>query len=1097
MDDSYNDPLKRNVQGIEEDNKNEENNNNGTQEQTEEAKNIDNEKDVKLENNENNNGEKDSILEKKEEEKEIENTDKAEDKEKEKANEQSDNNLKNEEEKERSDKEEKKEEEKENSNNNIKNEEEKERSDNNIKNEEGKERSDNNIKNEEEKESSDNNIKNEEEKENSDNEEKKEGESNKENEGEEKLDNDIDKDEEDKKEDIEEDKEDEDKKEEERDEEKPIERSKYSLEGAKTPLSIYTRRVMDISKINDYLTEDSTKGQCGGHNLGNTCFMNSSIACLSNCTELTYYFLKGDYKKDINTENDLGMHGELAESWGKLLHEYWVENTRVGDPRDFKYTIGKKAVRFKGYNQEDSNEFMSVFLDYLNEDLNRTTKKQYVELKEKQDNETDIECAKRFWDCNLKRNDSIITDLFCGQFKSTITCPKCNKINITFDPFDTINLPMMHKKRYIRDILDEYKLFYVPKYCLRDMVCLRIKNINDTEYLEKVIDRIKKEKDFTYHDKIDKLLMVDVLHKKKYEYIEKMGAKISGYNCSGENVFAFDIMDKSENVQIPVYFLKDSDTDSKSEYPRIIFGKENITLEELRKKIYFNLRKYILSPLLKENEEKDDLTKEIEKYCDDEKLELDDEKLFELIDKEYQEVFNSKEEIDKEDEEMEKGEKEEEKKEEKGEEREEEEKEGEKEEEREEEEEKEGEKEGEKEEEREEEKKEEKEEEKEEEEEKKEEKDEEEEKKKEDKEMEDKEKGKEEGEEKEEKEKEEDDKENKEGVKEENKEDIKEEEKEETKEEKKEEDREERGKSEENKETYGKEVGKKGKEIEIEMDDLKQKESETKKEEILDEKEKCIQAFKKDIPFKIYLKKSYYYRDKTIRIVDGKYFRKLSPELKEVVKISKFTDPLKDSSEEFEDYDLYVEFNQNSRYINKDKFDLDFCKIMSFEYEIKKEEKKENEEEDDGKLTLEKCLKKFSKEEQLEEGNEWYCSKCKEHVLAKKKMELFYLPKILIICFKRFVKESIRWEKNCDNVEFPIENMDLKDIVIGPDKEHSKYDLFAVSQHYGTTGFGHYTAICKNDGKWYSYDDSSCSLTSSSSCQSSAAYVLFYRRQTD
>ena len=31
----------------------------------------------------------------------------------------------------------------------------------------------------------------------------------------------------------------------------------------------------------------------------------------------------------------------------------------------------------------------------------------------------------------------------------------------------------------------------------------------------------------------------------------------------------------------------------------------------------------------------------------------------------------------------------------------------------------------------------------------------------------------------------------------------------------------------------------------------------------------------------------------------------------------------------------------------------------------------------------------------------------------------------------------------------------------GPDKDFSKYDLFAVSQHYGSTGGGHYTAICK------------------------------------
>ena len=170
---------------------------------------------------------------------------------------------------------------------------------------------------------------------------------------------------------------------------------------------------------------------------------------------------------------------------------------------------------------------------------------------------------------------------------------------------------------------------------------------------------------------------------------------------------------------------------------------------------------------------------------------------------------------------------------------------------------------------------------------------------------------------------------------------------------------------------------------------------------------------------------------------------------------------------------------------------------MDYEIKKKEEKKKDEEEEDDGRLTLEKCLKKFTKEEQLEEGDEWYCSKCKNHVLAKKKIELYYLPKILIICFKRFTKESYRWEKNGDNVEFPIDNFDMKNFMIGPDRDHSVYDLFAVSQHYGSTGFGHYTAVCKNDGKWFSYDDSSCHETDPSSCLSSAAYVLFYRRQTD
>ena len=218
------------------------------------------------------------------------------------------------------------------------------------------------------------------------------------------------------------------------------ERSILSLEGAKYPLSLYTRRVMDISKIDEYLNSNSTRGRCGGRNLGNTCFMNSSIACLSNCTELTYYFLKGDYKKDINEENTLGMRGDLAKSWGELLHQYWVEETSVGNPSDFKSTIGIKAVKFRDNEQQDSHEFMSVFLDYLHEDLNRITKKEYIEIKEKSENENDVDCAKRFWESNLKRNDSIITDLFYGQYKSTITCPQCGWVNITFDPFDTVTL---------------------------------------------------------------------------------------------------------------------------------------------------------------------------------------------------------------------------------------------------------------------------------------------------------------------------------------------------------------------------------------------------------------------------------------------------------------------------------------------------------------------------------------------------------------------------------------------------------------------------------------------------------------------------------
>jgi ubiquitin carboxyl-terminal hydrolase 4/11/15 len=60
------------------------------------------------------------------------------------------------------------------------------------------------------------------------------------------------------------------------------------------------------------------------------------------------------------------------------------------------------------------------------------------------------------------------------------------------------------------------------------------------------------------------------------------------------------------------------------------------------------------------------------------------------------------------------------------------------------------------------------------------------------------------------------------------------------------------------------------------------------------------------------------------------------------------------------------------------------------------------------------------------------------------------------------------------------------------------YDLYAVSNHYGSLAFGHYTAYCKNfeNGKWYDFNDSSVSpVENASEVVSGAAYVLYYIRK--
>jgi ubiquitin carboxyl-terminal hydrolase 4/11/15 len=153
-------------------------------------------------------------------------------------------------------------------------------------------------------------------------------------------------------------------------------------------------------------------------------------------------------------------------------------------------------------------------------------------------------------------------------------------------------------------------------------------------------------------------------------------------------------------------------------------------------------------------------------------------------------------------------------------------------------------------------------------------------------------------------------------------------------------------------------------------------------------------------------------------------------------------------------------------------------------------------------LTLNDCFNHFKLTEKLEENNEWYCSICKKHQKAFKRLEIYYLPRNLIIHLKRFEYSSLgRYRTYADKIgstiDFPVNDFDIRSYIIGPHNDVSKYDLYGVSQHFGGVGGGHYTAVCKNDNNWYDYNDSHCGKTSSGNVVSNSAYMLFYKRKEE
>ena len=326
-----------------------------------------------------------------------------------------------------------------------------------------------------------------------------------------------------------------------------IYKKKYFVEGFNLK-KFLKKNLLSLFNNND----NCKKGLVGLENLGNTCYMNSSLQCLSNTEDLTKYFLMKLFQNDINSTNKFA----IVSKYYNLIYKMWYGNEEKIAPKSFLNQFTKNNTSFSGNKQQDAQEFLSKLLDDLHEDLNPSDNK----------------------------SNSIINDLFNGKFKSEITCQECKNSSVSYQPFKFLSLSIPKKnKHYI------FKIFCDSKCIKLDFEMSKVATLSDLK--SRAMEVIKKQDPPLQKIKDLEICKIgsDYLSIKKFYVIDKTKKNDQKLETLLEDnneiiLFGREMEENKDYIRIIIFSGKEETENNKAKikaisYPTYFYVKADISFK--------------------------------------------------------------------------------------------------------------------------------------------------------------------------------------------------------------------------------------------------------------------------------------------------------------------------------------------------------------------------------------------------------------------------------------------------------------------------------------------------------------------------------------